>query len=232
MNTLTTNLADLEQALKDAKKQLSAKEKKRAAQPAADAAKDAAFLAQPASFAEPAFSLQPVFDYLDHLKKEPREILEARHAALIGLPAPAEARHEWLVHRVAYHFQIKHYQSHFGEWKVPRSVLDNNHNHALSFSGPYSGKAYDADDPSFAADNVEIWDDTYVVACAPNPYAKGDARKAFFCVEIAGPGGVGFAPLCKTLEEMLETSVGDAQRAAYDLFTKKVREGLTRIVIK
>lgn len=202
------SLKDLEAAVKKSQRELAAKQQAAAAP------------------AEPAFTLQPCFDFYDHVRKEPREVLEARYRALIGLEPPKEARHEWLARRLAYHFQIKYYQGTTGA--VPVSVARRAVEVALEFSGAPPGKAFDADDPR---DEVELWDDSFVVAAVPNPYARGDARRAFLAVEMRGEAGIGFTELSKELEVALETSVGGAQEKALDLFTKAVRAGLMKIRI-
>lgn len=215
LDELSAQLAASKKALKEKR----AAEKKEAERSAGDAA------FAPVSFA-PVFSLTPVSRYLAHVQKEPREILEARFLTELGLPAPKEARHDWLAVRLAYHFQIKYYQAQTGG--CPPNVARRAVEHHLSSRGGLYGKTFDADDPV----DVEIWDDTYVAAASPNPYSKGAARSAFLAVEMGGAAGVAFEPLCKTLEAMLETSVGHAQDVALDMFTKKVQVGLTKIVIR
>lgn len=216
--------------LAEIQKQIAAGQKKLKKQKEAPA-KDATFLAQSVSFAPSTFSLQPVFDFLDHLKKEPREILEARYAKLRGVAPPKEARHDWLVYTTAYKFQMDYYKA--NGRAIPASVIKNSSDVLTSWHGAKDGKSYDAWDPDPNDDKnpIEIWDDTRVMSVAPNPYAKGKSHAAFFAVEMAGGDGIGFEHLCKTVEGILECSVGDAQSWALDAFTKHVREGNTKILI-
>lgn len=211
------NLADLEKQIAEGQRELQ----KRSGKPA-----EAKPTTQEA--AQQTFTLGPVFDYLDHLKKEPREILEARYAKVAGKQTPKEARHEWLVLNIAYDYQLRYYRLHGRA--VPNYMMQRVMDIARSYPGAREGgRAFDADDPT---DEVEIWDDTRVATAVPNPYAKGDARTAFHAVEMAGPAGIGFAELCKTFEVACDESVPHAQERALNFFTKYVREGLTRIIVQ
>ena len=210
-------MTPLEQALADALKQ--AKPQQRQAPPVATAP------------AEPYFDLGPVLDYLAHLKREPREILEARYLHMMRVAPPKEARHDWLVARVAYGFQLEHYRA-SGYLKdglrAPRCVVDRANDVARSYPGPlHECDKYDTDDPP----DVEIWSDARVVAIAANPFERGASVLAFHAVEIAGAPGVAFEDLAKQIEAIHECSVGDAQDKALAFFTEYVRKGWCKVVI-
>jgi len=210
------SLDALQAAMKQAEKQLK---------------KDAAageFAKQKVSMEPAGFTTQPVFDYYNHVKREPREILEARYLSIVGEDPPPLARHDWLATRCAYTFQLAYYEATLG--KIPPIVFWRAEEWKRIYPGGPVGLSHDAGDP--APDTYELWDDAWVVAVAKNPYARGDARAAFHALEMFGVSGVQFEPLCKTLEGMLETSVGNAQDVALSMFTKKVREGLTKVEVR
>lgn len=226
------NLKEMEKLLAAAQGELKTKEKtlSRAEQQAArDARWKEELKRQKTEENEPVgFSLEPVRQFYLHVKKEPREILEARYVAMLDGPHPLEARHDWLAVAVAYHHQIKFYQAH-GRG-VPTTVAMRANSHAFAWPHGSFLRPHDADDPTWSTD-PEIWDDTFVVAATKNPWDRGAAKMIYFAVEVAGADGLAFSPLCDTIAEVRQCATPAAQEMAYEYFTKHVREGLTRIRI-
>jgi hypothetical protein len=170
-------------------------------------------------------NLGPVLDFYLHVKKEPREILLERYRKMMGVEPPPEVRHDWLAVNVGYRFQTSFYLANTGA--VPPTVAMRENANWFTWPHGVFGRSHDADDPV----DVEIWDDTYVVAAVKNPYAKGRARAAFQAVEMHGTEGVQFSPLVELLAGMLECATPTAQETAFEFFTVGVRDGLTRIRI-
>lgn len=165
--------------------------------------------------------LGPIFSFMEWLKQEPREILEARFAHELGFPCPANAPHVWLWERVARHRQRALYAA---AGRGYPTNLERKENILARMYLKYDAEEVRRKDPAPHPSRVDA---TVRVRATSNPFARGDAWSAQQLVIMAteAHGGVTYADLRDQFVAVLQDSVPTAEARALRYFTDHARDG-------
>lgn len=172
-------------------------------------------------------------DYMNAIKKLPRQLLEARYLKDVGEPCPPVPR-EWIIEKMARKAQVEAYLKFEGE--IPASVLRNNARFALIRpprisvdGGEDGGVDDDSDEPS--KDERKFDPTMKAHALVGNPFSRGLAFQMFALIEgQEASGGIQYQAMVLLLKTLNNMAQDWAERKVQKVFTKWVDKGWVELV--
>lgn len=164
-------------------------------------------------------------DYLDALKKLPRQLLEARYRQDVGLDCPPAPR-EWLIEKMARKAQREAYLKFEGV--VPESVKRNDARFDAVRPRLFN-EDDDLDDNEPGKDERKFDPTMRAKALIPNPFSRGLAYQLFMLVE-SQKDGIQYRALVLLIKTMNDRAQDWAERKVQKVFTKWVDRGWVELV--
>lgn len=165
-------------------------------------------------------------DYMNALKKLPRQLLEARYRADVGEECPPAPR-EWVIEKMSRKAQREAYIRFEGE--VPASVERNDAMFNAKRVPKYVEEDMDSDKDEPGKDDRKFDPTMKAKAKIGNPFTKGVAYQLFTLVERAVEG-IQYQALVLLLKTMNDRAQDWAERKVQKVFTQWVDRGWVELV--